>query len=87
MPATPAPRTTGAISARRLDLPADIARATLLITADSAYELHVNGAFAGRGPVRGFPFAYFYDVYDVTRLLQGGRIRSPSSPTTWATIR
>jgi hypothetical protein len=26
-----------------IDLPADIARATLLITADSAYELHVNG--------------------------------------------
>ncbi len=55
-----------------MDVPADVARATLLITADSAYELHVNGAFTGRGPVRSFPFAYAYDVYDVTPLLQEG---------------
>ncbi len=55
------------------DAPAAIVRATLLITADSSYELHLNGGFVGRGPVRGFPFAYFYDVYDVTPLLQPGR--------------
>jgi hypothetical protein len=54
------------------EVPHDIARATLLLTADSSYELHVNGDFVGRGPVRGFPFAYFYDVYDVTPLLHPG---------------
>ncbi len=48
-------------------------RATLLISADSAYELHVNGEFVGRGPVRSFPFAYSYDVYDVSALVQEGQ--------------
>lgn len=52
--------------------PAGILRATLLITADSSYECHLNGAFVGRGPVRSFPFAYAYDVYDVTPWLQAG---------------
>ncbi len=50
----------------RFDVPADMARATLLITADSRYECHLNGTFIGRGPARNFPFSYDYDVYDVT---------------------
>ena len=52
--------------------PANIERATLLITADSAYELFIDGAFVGRGPARGLPFAYSYDVYDVTPSLRTG---------------
>lgn len=57
---------------RAFDAPAAIRRATLLITADSAYELHLNGVFLGRGPARGFPFAYGYDIYDVTSALAPG---------------
>ncbi len=56
----------------RWQAPADIQRASLLITADSRYELGLNGQFVGRGPVRGFPYAYFYDVYDITASLRPG---------------
>ena len=68
----PSPKNDWRYFRTTVDVPAEIARATLLITADSAYELHVNGAFTGRGPVRSFPFAYAYDVYDVTPLVQQG---------------
>lgn len=47
-------------------------RATLLITADSRYELFVNGEDVGNGPVRSFPWAYSYDEYDVTAWLRSG---------------
>lgn len=57
---------------RRFTTPAAITQATLLVTADSRYECSVNGTFLGRGPVRGFPFAYRYDVYDLTALLCPG---------------
>ena len=71
-PTSPALRTIWRYFRTGVNVPAGVVRATLLITADSAYELHVNGAFTGRGPVRSFPFAYAYDVYDVTPLLQEG---------------
>ena len=38
--------------------PANLKRATLLITADSRYEVSLNGTHIGRGPVRSFPYAY-----------------------------
>ena len=47
--------------------------ATLLITADSRYELYVNGERLGRGPARGFPFHYYYDLYDLTPYLKPGQ--------------
>ncbi|MDB5078090.1 MAG: alpha-L-rhamnosidase [Chloroflexi bacterium] len=50
----------------------ELNRATLLITADSRYECTINGQFIGRGPARGFPFAYGYDVYDITAHLAAG---------------
>lgn len=46
--------------------PANVKKATLLITADSRYEVSLNGGHIGRGPVRGFPYAYYYDSYDIT---------------------
>jgi hypothetical protein len=52
--------------------PTSFSRATLLITADSRYELNINGKYVGRGPARGFPFAYSYDIYDVTPNLASG---------------
>lgn len=57
---------------RSFEVSAGLSRATLLITADSHYELNLNGKFVGRGPARGFPFAYSYDSYDVTPDLQAG---------------
>lgn len=58
---------------RRVDAPADLERATLLVTADSRYELSLNGQYVGRGPVRSFPWAYSYDLYDVTPHLRRGQ--------------
>src|ERR671932_2529827 len=57
---------------RRFTVPGPLRRATLLITADSRYECHLNGHYIGRGPVRGFPFNYFYDTYDITPNLRAG---------------
>lgn len=57
---------------RAFDCPADLRRATLLISADSRYELYVNGEWLGVGPVRSFPWAYGYDCYDVTSWLRPG---------------
>ncbi|GCE19835.1 family 78 glycoside hydrolase catalytic domain [Dictyobacter kobayashii] len=51
---------------------AEVRRASLLITADSRYELFVNGEDVGNGPVRSFPWAYSYDEYDVTGWLRAG---------------
>jgi alpha-L-rhamnosidase len=52
--------------------PANLRRATLLITADSRYECRLNGTHLGRGPVRSFPYAYAYDIYDITPSVQAG---------------
>ena len=56
----------------RWTAPNDCQRVILLITADSHYECSVNGTHIGRGPVRAFPFAYSYDVYDITALVRPG---------------
>lgn len=58
---------------RRIDIPADLKQATRLVTADSRYELSINAEYIGRGPVRSFPWAYSYDVYDVTPYLTNRR--------------
>ncbi len=48
-------------------------RAVIEITADTRYELFVNGQLAGKGPGRGWPEEYFYDVLDITPFLRPGR--------------
>ncbi len=55
-----------------LNIPANVISAKLLITADTFYELNLNGVFIGRGPARGYAFSYPYDVYDVTTDLTVG---------------
>jgi alpha-L-rhamnosidase len=56
----------------RWQAPANLRRATLLITADSRYECSINGTHIGRGPVRSHPYAYSYDSYDITPSVQAG---------------
>lgn len=50
-----------------------IARSAILrATADTRYQLFLNGAFAGDGPVKAFPEHYRYDAIDVTPFLRPG---------------
>ena len=51
---------------------APIASARLYITADDVYKLYVNGRFVGIGPAQSYPFAHFYNGWDVTGLLRPG---------------
>lgn len=53
------------------DLPDD-AEASLWLTADSRYEVYVNGERVGRGPARYFPAEIFYDCYPIGHLLRRG---------------
>src|SRR4051812_33449148 len=47
--------------------------ARVLITADSRYELYVNGTFVGHGPVRAWPSPWPVDEYAVAHLLRPGK--------------
>ncbi|MDQ6422752.1 alpha-L-rhamnosidase C-terminal domain-containing protein [Paenibacillus sp. LHD-117] len=61
---------------RSFDCPADLpagAEAKLWVTADSRYEIYVNGTRIGRGPARYFPTQIFYDCYPVGHLLRRGQ--------------
>ena len=53
--------------------PKNIEKAEIKITADSKYVFFINGHFIGSGPIRGWPFEYYYDVYDVKPYLVEGR--------------
>ena len=53
--------------------PKDVEKAEMKITADSKYVLFINGHFIGSGPIRGWPFEYYYDVYDIKPYLVEGR--------------
>lgn len=46
--------------------------AKLFITGDDLYKLYVNGEFVGEGPAQSYPFAYNYNCFDVTDLLNNG---------------
>lgn len=52
------------------DLPASL---PVRVTCDSRYELYLNGALTGRGPVRGEPEHLGWDEYDLAGGLRAGR--------------
>jgi len=43
------------------------------VSADSRYRLFVNGQRAGRGPLKGELDCYYYETYDIGKLLKKGR--------------
>ncbi len=45
---------------------------TLRISADDYYKLYVNGEFVGQGPAPGYFFAYYYNEYEIARLIREG---------------
>ena len=47
--------------------------ATVRVSADSRYELWINGQFVGHGPVRSWPSPWPVDEYDVRHLLRPGK--------------
>ena len=53
-------------------LTASAARATLRITANTAYDVYVNGNWIGRGPVRSDPQWQYVDAHDVAAHLREG---------------
>lgn len=46
--------------------------AKIRITADDYYKLYVNGVYVGQGPAPAYTFAYNYNEYDITGLLNIG---------------
>jgi hypothetical protein len=61
------------IAERRFDLPKEIQKAVILVTADSFYRLYVNGTWIGDGPARGWPEHYYYDSIEITKNLRPGQ--------------
>ncbi|MBO7394213.1 MAG: alpha-L-rhamnosidase N-terminal domain-containing protein [Abditibacteriota bacterium] len=47
--------------------------ASLVIGADTLYQLYVNGVFVGHGPLRSFPENTRLDTYDITEYLRRGK--------------
>lgn len=57
---------------KELSLPSDPTAAFVTLTVDGRYQLFINGARVGRGPVRCDPLHQRTDTYDVRRFLQAG---------------
>ncbi len=61
-----------ALFRKTFDLKTVPAEAPLLITADQAYQLYINGRYVCRGPARGFQENWPYDEVDVSEYLNTG---------------
>lgn len=57
---------------RSFSLAQSPAEATVYLTADSRYQIWVNGRFAGRGPVRAPKGRLYYDTYNIAPHLHSG---------------
>jgi len=58
---------------RAFDVAGRASEATLRITADARYELHVNATWLGHGPPRSWPSPWPVDAYDLRAVLRPGR--------------
>ncbi|MBN1673969.1 MAG: family 78 glycoside hydrolase catalytic domain [Kiritimatiellae bacterium] len=67
----PEPNTYGYFR-KTFDLAAVPERCVLFVTADSRYQLFLNGVFVGRGAPQSQPFFQYYDEYDATACLAAG---------------
>src|SRR5882724_4014080 len=74
------------------DLDRGLDAALAQISADSRYQLYVNGQFVGRGPARFDPTWQYYDQYDIAHLLRPGKnvvaalAHYYGQPTGWYTV-
>lgn len=69
----PAPRNSYTYFRKVLDLNSTPKEAKIHLTADSRYQLFVNGKFVGRGPVRSDRRWLYYDTWDLAPHLKKGR--------------
>lgn len=60
------------LARRQWDVQGTVQSARLVITADTRYQVFINGEFVGDGPVRAFPEHYRYDVVEVSSFLRPG---------------
>jgi len=58
---------------KEVDIPASVERAEFNCTADSRYQLFINGKLIGRGPARSDPRWQSYDKYEVSSYLHQGK--------------
>lgn len=61
------------LARRDVEVRGAVRQARLRVTADTRYQLYINGRFASDGPVKAFPSHYRYDPVEVARFLLPGR--------------
>ncbi|MFH1742526.1 MAG: alpha-L-rhamnosidase N-terminal domain-containing protein, partial [bacterium] len=69
----PSPKNFYLYCRKTLDIAGEVQSATLRMTADSRYVLHVNGTQVGRGPIRSDPRWQSYDEWNIAPFLRQGR--------------
>lgn len=69
----PSPRNSYTYFRKEFEMGGSEKDAKLYLTADSRYQVWVNGRFVGRGPVRSDRRWLYYDTWDVTELLKRGK--------------
>ncbi len=67
------PRNFYLYARKEVEIPAPVERAELNCTADSRYQLFINGRLIGRGPARSDPRWQSYDTYEVSSYLHPGK--------------
>jgi alpha-L-rhamnosidase len=61
------------LTRREFEVNSSVPHASIAVTADTTYQLFINGRFIGDGPVRAFPEHYRYDRFDIADFLQPGK--------------
>ncbi len=73
LPGEPSPKNAYAYFRKAFELEGPQKTASINITADSRYQVFVNGAFVGRGPVRSDRRWLYYDNWDLAPHLKKGK--------------
>jgi len=60
------------LARKRININGSIKSARIFITADTKYQLYINGKFASDGPVKSFPHHFRYDSVDISPFLSSG---------------
>ena len=61
------------LARHEFEVSGSVRHASIAITADTTYQLFLNGRFVADGPVRAFPEHYRYDAFDIADFVQPGK--------------